>query len=101
MATQARRRRGAGEWQTLLARFAGSGQDLDTFCQAEGVSPASFYRWRRLLGDTIATEPASPSFLDLGPLRPTRSGATDSKPSHPLELTLDLGDGLVVHLRRG
>ena len=103
MKARARRRwRGAEEWRLLMERFAGSGQDLETFCQAEGVSVASFYRWRRLLQEASAkrTPHAEPAFLDLGPLRSTPGSDTGSKSSSHLELTLDLGGGLVLHLRR-
>ena len=36
-------------WRQRLERFAGSGLSVYRFCAAEGVSTASFYRWRKVL----------------------------------------------------
>ena len=70
-----------------------------------GVLPArrdlhgEFYRWRRLLGEAdigdrlIRPADHSPGFVDLGALSSTGADR--------LELTLDLGGGLVLHLVRG
>lgn len=72
------------------------------FCRDESVSPASFYRWRSLLGTAAdagripaasALSPARTEFVDLGPLT--------TLPSSPsFELHLDLGGGLMLHLAR-
>ena len=40
----------AAEWRERLRRFDASGMTVLRFCQAEGVSAASFYTWRRRLG---------------------------------------------------
>ncbi|HZL28529.1 MAG TPA: hypothetical protein VFC39_18545, partial [Acidobacteriaceae bacterium] len=37
------------EWQERLARFQRSGTSIAQFCRDEGVSPPSFYIWRRKL----------------------------------------------------
>ena len=39
----------AVEWRERLRRFDASGRTVQRFCQAEGVSVASFYAWRRKL----------------------------------------------------
>ena len=117
MGKQRRRRLGEVGWRALLGRFASSGLGVGAFCRREGVSAASFYRWRHLLGETGAlSSPASgrPSsdrgargadaclmpadgstaFVDLGALPAgTRGGR--------IELRIDLGQGLVLHLARG
>ena len=49
-----RQRRSLEGWRALLARFACSGQTVTAFCRHESVSPASFYRWRSLLGSGSA-----------------------------------------------
>lgn len=92
-------RRSRQEWRTLLAKFGDSSEGVETFCRRETISAASFYRWRKLLGkdgdhgETARTVTA-PAFVDLG-----RLGAAG--PTRPrLDLTLDLGDGLVLHLVR-
>jgi transposase-like protein len=97
-----RKRRSADEWRALLARFAASGASVAAFCQAEAVSVASFRRWRALLGEGPAGERAggaAAGFVDLGTLAP--SGPVGSAPAARLELTLDLGGGVVLHLVRG
>lgn len=37
-------------WRERLQRFEQSRSTIAAFCQAEGVSAASFYHWRRILG---------------------------------------------------
>ena len=92
-------KRSEGEWRGLLSRFAGSGLGVEAFCRRESISAASFYRWRGLLGDgrlggeVVHHQPA-PAFVDLGALNCT------SLPRPRLDLKLDLGDGLIVHLVR-
>jgi hypothetical protein len=39
------------QWSERLERFASSGQTVSEFCRAEGVSSASFYQWKRKLGN--------------------------------------------------
>jgi hypothetical protein len=96
-----RKRRSRAEWRSLLSRFARSALTVARFCQEEGICPASFYRWQALLGkdqesSNITLAGASQGFVDIGPL--DRSSHTMN--SH-LEITLDLGGGLVLHLVRG
>ena len=37
-------------WRQRLRRFERGRLTIAAFCQAEGVSAASFYQWRRILG---------------------------------------------------
>ncbi len=92
-------RRSRNEWRALLGRFDGSGLDVAAFCRREAISAASFYRWRALLngealGGQIVGSPATPAFLDVGTLNP----ASTSRPR--IDLKVDLGDGLILHLVR-
>ncbi len=94
-------RRSAREQRTMLARYAASGQTAAVFCRGEGISTASLYRWQALhAGPIVQRNEAKPAeraarFVDLGALRmPGSSGRR-------LEVKLDLGDGLVLHLVRG
>lgn len=96
-----RKRRSRTEWRSLLARYSSSGLTVAGFCQAEGISPASFYRWQAaLLGkdqesSQITLAGDRQGFVDIGRLdRPSHT------PNSPLEITLELGDGLVLHLVR-
>ena len=92
-------RRSQNEWRLLLAKFDGSGMGVEAFCRREAISAASFYRWRSLLGDAgdggeAVGSDTAPAFVDLGALNSAAS------PRPRLELKLDLGDGLVLHLVR-
>lgn len=92
-------RRSRNEWRALLARFDGSGLDVAGFCRREAISAASFYRWRALLngeapGGQIVGSPAASAFLDAG----TLTSASTSRPR--IDLKVDLGDGLILHLVR-
>jgi hypothetical protein len=90
--------RNEAQWRSLLSRFSDSGLSVSVFCRREAVSTASFYRWRGLLehhdgggGLPVVSEPA---FVDLGTLR------GESGRGAPVELRLDLGGGLTLHLVR-
>ena len=90
-------RRSERERRAVVSRYERSGMELEAFCQREGISAASLYRWRRTVGRAPSQRLApaaesAPRFVDLGAL--TARGRA-------LELKLDLGDGLVLHLVRG
>ena len=88
--------------RAVMARFAGSGLTVDAFCQRESISASSFYRWRSLHDNSPTREVMphvaakmpnkAPAFVDLGSLRSAHA---------PLELRLDLGGGVLLHLVRG
>lgn len=40
-------------WQELLGRFESSGLTVARFCQAEQISVASFYQWRRRFREAL------------------------------------------------
>lgn len=95
------RRRSRQEWQSVFVRFAESGLGVEPFCVREGLSESTFRRWRSVLDDEAsaavrsgaqrALEPAS--FVDAGTVKLGGTGR--------LELRLDLGDGVILHLSRG
>lgn len=92
-------RRSSSQWRALLAKFDGSGMGVDAFCRREAISAASFYRWRGMLrgegaGGEIVCDETAPAFVDLGTLE--AASASRSK----IDLKLDLGDGLTLHLVR-
>jgi putative transposase len=78
-----------------------SGLTAIAFCEREGISSKSFYRWRVRLG-RVTDQPlvakaaqvtnAAAGFIDLGALGPANSR---------MELRLDLGGGMQLHLVRG
>lgn len=93
-------RRSRQEWRSLLAKLEGSGLGVGAFCRREAISAASLYRWRNLLNEGGAGGEAvvgkrAPAFVDLGTL-----SSTDARQAR-IEIKLDLGDGLVLHLVRG
>lgn len=56
--------RKAAEWRRRLVRYRRSGQSVAAFCRDEGVSPPSFYQWRKRLQSAEAVEEPA----DRGPL---------------------------------
>ena len=122
MASQTQRkyqRRSAAEWRALLDAQATSGLSVGTFCRKVSVCPASFYRWQGVLeghGDagpgtpeTVAdrvparaTPHRTPDFVDLGALEDLAAPVPrDDAASPRVELRLELGGGMVLHLVRG
>jgi len=71
-------------WVERLARFSASGLRPAEFCAREGVSPASFYAWKRRLHDGAA--PAHPDAPRLVPVHVVPAPA-----SAPVELVLPSG----------
>ena len=114
-------RRSAAEWRALVAQQAVSGLTIGAFCRKVFVSTASFYRWQGLLqkdGDPgmaavtdrvpavtalAATAPRrTPDFVDLGALEALAAPVPrDAAASPCVELRLELGGGLILHLVRG
>lgn len=90
-------RRSRHEWRSLLAKFDGGDMGVEAFCRREAISAASLYRWRNLLGNGAETAviDRAPAFVDLGSL------STAGVSALRLELKLDLGHGLILHLVRG
>jgi transposase len=74
-------------WVERLARFATAEQSVAAFCAAEGVSPNSFFYWKRQLAGLAVAGP-EPCFL---PVRVT--------PAAPVEVVLP--SGAVLRLAPG
>jgi transposase-like protein len=90
------------EWRQRLARFAACGQPIKPFCKAELVSDATFYRWRKQLAETGDATPAV-GFVDVGVMSSApeaQSMTQDQLASAALEVRLDLGHGVVLHIVR-
>ena len=91
------RRRSREEWQSVFARFGASGLGVEPFCEREGLSESSFRRWRSLLAPEaqrpkVEAVPERVGFVDAGVL-----GGGGGR----LDIRLELGDGVVLHLKRG
>lgn len=97
------------EWRERLARHAASGQTVVVFCKSESITEGQFYRWRaRLRGKAVRVRNAAPApFIDLGAVKaPNVSDAASrvdqgsfAKPDS-IEVHLDLGHGLMLHIVR-
>jgi len=97
---------GGQAWRELLRRFDASGISVGEFCERERLSKSTFQRWRaRLTAASSGQDCAAPersgeqaptSFIDLGSL-----GAMSASVTARLDLKLDLGGGLTLHLVRG
>lgn len=90
------------EWRQRLTRFAASDQQIKAFCQAEAVSEATFYRWRKQLAERGGVTPAA-GFIDVGVIPPTAAVASMTRSESAgatLEVRLDLGHGLVLQIVR-
>jgi hypothetical protein len=106
MEGERRKRLDAQTWGAVLERFKQSGLSVAQFCEREGLGTASFYRWcsilepktasRRTSRPREAVKPGEPvrEFLDLGTV-----GSKGNDLSR-MEVRLDLGGGLVLHVVR-
>lgn len=88
-----RKRRSVAQWRALVERGQRSGLSVAAFCRAQGLSSASYLRWRERLAQDSAvpdTPDPAPRFIDIGTLGASRAW----------ELEIDLGAGVVLRLRR-
>ena len=104
------------EWRDRIARQAISGKNVAAFCRSECVTESSFYGWRSRLGLKHTNDAHKDSavkiplpFIDLGPIK--QAANTHSTPplnneDHGerqvslLDIRLELGNGIVLHMTR-
>lgn len=67
--TSGRCRRDAWQWRTLIERQQASGLSIAAFCRRHDVVTASFYAWRRRLGESSGS-PRRTDFVRLEPAQP-------------------------------
>jgi hypothetical protein len=93
----------AAYWREMLAAQTESGVGIPQFCRGRGLSAPQFYWWRRRLADSASLSAgvhemaAGPTFVELTSVPLGEGGAATAS----WELHLDLGAGMVLHLRRG
>ena len=95
-------RRSAEEWRDIFERRAASGLSMATFCQREGIAKSSYERWRTQLAHAArdagaALSPTGVGFVDAGVLAQHATGDTAER----INLRLELGHGIVLHVVRG
>ena len=73
-----------------LERFEQSGSSVQEFCDAEGVSTASFYQWRRKLQLTSSFDNLSVSQFVPVMLQPTQAR------QHATVMSIDLPGGIRI-----
>lgn len=91
-------RRSAAEWRELISMFKRGGGTRKQFCARHGIALSTFAWWQSRLGSQLsATAPEQPVFVEL---MPERADAPAPILAGALDLELELGDGLVIRLRR-
>ena len=89
-----RHRHSKEEWRRLIDEFQDSGLSRQKFCASRGISLPRLTRWMAFFRRESPSPTLSP-FVDLGAVN---QSASVSGPH--VELVLDLGDGIVMTLRR-
>ena len=97
-----RQRRSAEEWRAIFERRVASGLSIAAFCQREGIAQSSYARWRTLLVNAtrnagVEVLPTGVGFVDAGVLMPRAKADTAER----MDLRLELGHGIVLHVVRG
>ncbi len=79
------------------------------FCRDENLAESTLYYWRKRLGAAVAARAArkftavATSFLDLGPIKAVKPADGERLPYESpasIELRLELGGGVVLHIAR-
>ena len=85
------------QWRDRLARFDQSELSVAQFCQREGYSAASFYRWRQKLRADRAHDHRSP-FVTVEPPHTTFGAAMADRLPSDTGLLIELPGGAIVRL---
>ncbi len=113
MSSSARTVRNESIWCERIARQAASGKTIAVFCREEGIGKSTLSYWRRRLGLVGAragykhAAVAAP-FLEVGRVKAARWRPPSASPvdnaselsSANIELRLELGGGVVLHIAR-
>lgn len=85
-------RRGAVQWERLIAAQAAGALSQRAFCEQRGLSYASFCNWKRRLREESEQAATAGGFIEL-------DVSPASREHWDVELTL--GEGVVLRVRRG
>ena len=97
------RRRSAAEWDALVRAYAKRTGTAPEFCREHGVAVSTLDWWRRRLEKTCSSGVRSKSrpVSAAQPMSFIELPATSSAARTPWDIELDLGEGMVLRLRRG
>jgi transposase-like protein len=99
-------------WRERVERQAASGKTIAAFSREEGIGQSTLSYWRKRLGvvgGAVVSKRAVPGkpFLDVGPVsvvKPPHYTAaqvdTPNRCATGVQLRLELGDGIVLHIAR-
>ena len=100
-------------WSERVARQSASGKTIAVYCREEGIGNSTLSAWRKRLGVVGAAPGPKPAavaapFLDVGRVKAARWHQHSASPvdnaSEPssagIELRLELGGGVVLHIAR-
>jgi hypothetical protein len=80
------------EWRRRLQRFRRSRQSIVAFCREEGVSPPSFYLWRKRLAGAIPRPPAAGPPAGFRPVRLTAAAGVSVQLPGGTQFVVPLAD---------
>ena len=97
------KRRDREEWLQIIGDQKKSGLSAAAYCRDAGVGIGSFYQWKRRLADEFETKSVRESFIDMGRVSVSESSVEipEVRAGSSLEVTLELGAGTRLILRRG
>ena len=100
-------------WRKCVARQAASGKTIAVFCREERIGKSTLSYWRKRLGVVGAASmpklaAVATPFLDVGRVKAARwqqhlaspAGSAPNLPPAGIELRLELGGGVVLHIAR-
>ena len=92
--TTVRSRRSPDQWRALIAEQKEGNLRQAAFCAQHGVSVASFQYWKRRVAEVTSPSDAPAPWVELS------RAVSDSHVSGGWELELELGDGVILRLKR-
>lgn len=87
------------QWQQRMARFEKSKQSVVRFCQGEGVSVPSFYKWRKKLRQVASASEMSRDATDqFAPVRLVGSASVAVRLPGGTQLDIPAADSQLLQL---
>lgn len=92
-----RKHRSPAEWEAIHQDWKDSDLSMTQFCNKIGLSPQSLYNYRQRRDDSKPVKPKkkASSFVELGAI-----AAAQTPLGIPLEIVLNLGNGIELTIRR-